>query len=157
MSTVVVGRLEENRNLLRVKEFNLKLDANNQPTNITSLPLDFGWKLESKLLHVFCMSGVLLRYPIRSKKNPFVSLSSNALQGSVFSRPTIYFLGYPPSPSTQIPEGQMDSLLSIISSQRERFRARNHELEAVRFIRTKGDFRPRGLDLQVAGISWFHF
>lgn len=26
----------------------------------------------------------------------------------------------------------MDSLLSIISSQRERFRARNHELEAVR-------------------------
>ncbi|KAJ6655730.1 hypothetical protein lerEdw1_004783 [Lerista edwardsae] len=40
------------------------------------------------------------------------------------------FLGYSPSPSAQLPEGQMDSLLSIISSQRERFRARNHELEA---------------------------
>ncbi|XP_075052839.1 protein CASP isoform X6 [Mixophyes fleayi] len=33
------------------------------------------------------------------------------------------------SASTPIPEGQMDSLLSIISSQRERFRARNQELE----------------------------
>uniref|UniRef100_A0ACB8EDA0 Protein CASP n=1 Tax=Sphaerodactylus townsendi TaxID=933632 RepID=A0ACB8EDA0_9SAUR len=42
---------------------------------------------------------------------------------------TALFYGYPPSPSAQIPEGQMDSLLSIISSQRERFRARNHELE----------------------------
>ncbi|XP_066490915.1 protein CASP isoform X1 [Tiliqua scincoides] len=43
---------------------------------------------------------------------------------------TALFYGYPPSPSAQLPEGQMDSLLSIISSQRERFRARNHELEA---------------------------
>nr|XP_034994781.1 protein CASP isoform X6 [Zootoca vivipara] len=43
---------------------------------------------------------------------------------------TALFYGYPPSASTPIPEGQMDSLLSIISSQRERFRARNHELEA---------------------------
>ncbi|KAM9320813.1 protein CASP isoform 2-T2 [Gastrophryne carolinensis] len=34
------------------------------------------------------------------------------------------------SANTVIPEGQMDSLLSIISSQRERFRARNLELEA---------------------------
>uniref|UniRef100_A0A8C3RY93 Protein CASP n=1 Tax=Chelydra serpentina TaxID=8475 RepID=A0A8C3RY93_CHESE len=31
---------------------------------------------------------------------------------------------------TPLPEGQMDSLLSIISSQRERFRTRNQELEA---------------------------
>ncbi|KAL7987021.1 hypothetical protein Chor_005940 [Crotalus horridus] len=43
---------------------------------------------------------------------------------------TVYFPGQPSSASTQIPEGQVDSLLSIISSQRERFRARNHELEA---------------------------
>ncbi|XP_060124507.1 protein CASP isoform X9 [Zootoca vivipara] len=43
---------------------------------------------------------------------------------------TALFYGYPPSASTPIPEGQMDSLLSIIFSQRERFRARNHELEA---------------------------
>ncbi|XP_072834385.2 protein CASP isoform X9 [Pogona vitticeps] len=42
---------------------------------------------------------------------------------------TALFYGYPPSPANQIPESQMDSLLSIISSQRERFRARNHELE----------------------------
>ncbi|XP_066455747.1 protein CASP isoform X4 [Eleutherodactylus coqui] len=41
---------------------------------------------------------------------------------------TALFFGY--SASTPIPEGQMDSLLSIISSQRERFRARNQELEA---------------------------
>uniref|UniRef100_A0A6Q2Z6L1 Protein CASP n=1 Tax=Esox lucius TaxID=8010 RepID=A0A6Q2Z6L1_ESOLU len=32
--------------------------------------------------------------------------------------------------SGEIPQGQMDSLLSIISSQRERFRSRNQELEA---------------------------
>ncbi|XP_049582531.1 cut-like homeobox 1b isoform X3 [Syngnathus scovelli] len=31
---------------------------------------------------------------------------------------------------TEVPQGQMDSLLSIISSQRERFRSRNQELEA---------------------------
>lgn len=43
---------------------------------------------------------------------------------------TALFYGYPPPASAQLPEGQMDSLLSIISSQRERFRARNHELEA---------------------------
>ncbi|XP_053130770.1 protein CASP isoform X5 [Hemicordylus capensis] len=43
---------------------------------------------------------------------------------------TALFYGFPPPSTTQLPEGQMDSLLSIISSQRERFRARNHELEA---------------------------
>ncbi|KAJ7309035.1 hypothetical protein JRQ81_008323, partial [Phrynocephalus forsythii] len=42
---------------------------------------------------------------------------------------TALFYGYPTAPANQIPESQMDSLLSIISSQRERFRARNHELE----------------------------
>ncbi|XP_069801928.1 protein CASP isoform X2 [Dendropsophus ebraccatus] len=41
---------------------------------------------------------------------------------------TAVFYGY--SANNPIPEGQMDSLLSIISSQRERFRARNQELEA---------------------------
>ncbi|KAM4044083.1 protein CASP isoform 2-T2 [Anomaloglossus baeobatrachus] len=41
---------------------------------------------------------------------------------------TAVFYGY--STTNPIPEGQMDSLLSIISSQRERFRARNQELEA---------------------------
>lgn len=35
------------------------------------------------------------------------------------------------SPHADLPQGQMDSLLSIISSQRERFRLRNQELEAV--------------------------
>lgn len=35
------------------------------------------------------------------------------------------------SSSGTLPEGQVDSLLSIISSQRERFRTRNQELEAV--------------------------
>lgn len=43
--------------------------------------------------------------------------------------------GHPPSPGTALPEGQVDSLLSIISSQRERFRARNQELEGVRWVR----------------------
>lgn len=42
--------------------------------------------------------------------------------------------GHPPSPGTSFPEGQVDSLLSIISSQRERFRARNQELEGVRRV-----------------------
>ncbi|XP_020563901.1 protein CASP-like [Oryzias latipes] len=32
--------------------------------------------------------------------------------------------------NTELPQGQMDSLLAIISSQRERFRSRNQELEA---------------------------
>uniref|UniRef100_A0A452U8P5 Protein CASP n=1 Tax=Ursus maritimus TaxID=29073 RepID=A0A452U8P5_URSMA len=44
---------------------------------------------------------------------------------------TALFYG-PSAPSSgTLPEGQVDSLLSIISSQRERFRARNQELEAV--------------------------
>uniref|UniRef100_A0A4W5JTZ8 Cut-like homeobox 1b n=1 Tax=Hucho hucho TaxID=62062 RepID=A0A4W5JTZ8_9TELE len=34
------------------------------------------------------------------------------------------------APQGELPQGQMDSLLSIISSQRERFRSRNMELEA---------------------------
>ncbi|GAB0198149.1 protein CASP [Grus japonensis] len=42
---------------------------------------------------------------------------------------TALFYGHTPSPGTSFPEGQVDSLLSIISSQRERFRARNQELE----------------------------
>uniref|UniRef100_A0A8D2MSY0 Protein CASP n=1 Tax=Zonotrichia albicollis TaxID=44394 RepID=A0A8D2MSY0_ZONAL len=39
------------------------------------------------------------------------------------------FTGHPAPPGTPFPEGQVDSLLSIISSQRERFRAKNQELE----------------------------
>ncbi|XP_014904858.1 cut-like homeobox 1b isoform X6 [Poecilia latipinna] len=40
------------------------------------------------------------------------------------------FAGSGATPQTELPQGQMDSLLSIISSQRERFRSRNQELEA---------------------------
>ncbi|XP_057604067.1 protein CASP isoform X6 [Hippopotamus amphibius kiboko] len=43
---------------------------------------------------------------------------------------TALFYGPSAPASSTLPEGQMDSLLSIISSQRERFRARNQELEA---------------------------
>ncbi|NXY34031.1 CASP protein, partial [Pomatorhinus ruficollis] len=45
---------------------------------------------------------------------------------------TALFYGHSPSPGTSFPEGQVDSLLSIISSQRERFRAKNQELEGVK-------------------------
>uniref|UniRef100_A0A480IEJ1 Protein CASP n=1 Tax=Sus scrofa TaxID=9823 RepID=A0A480IEJ1_PIG len=44
---------------------------------------------------------------------------------------TALFYGPSAPASGTLPEGQVDSLLSIISSQRERFRARNQELEAV--------------------------
>ncbi|CAL8362050.1 unnamed protein product [Merluccius merluccius] len=43
---------------------------------------------------------------------------------------TAMFTGSGVSMHTELPQGQMDSLLSIISSQRERFRSRNQELEA---------------------------
>ncbi|XP_032184298.1 protein CASP isoform X8 [Mustela erminea] len=43
---------------------------------------------------------------------------------------TALFYGPSAPASGALPEGQVDSLLSIISSQRERFRARNQELEA---------------------------
>uniref|UniRef100_A0A2I3NEM8 Protein CASP n=1 Tax=Papio anubis TaxID=9555 RepID=A0A2I3NEM8_PAPAN len=43
---------------------------------------------------------------------------------------TALFYGPAAPASSALPEGQVDSLLSIISSQRERFRARNQELEA---------------------------
>ncbi|XP_019502415.1 PREDICTED: protein CASP isoform X6 [Hipposideros armiger] len=43
---------------------------------------------------------------------------------------TALFYGPSAPASGSLPEGQVDSLLSIISSQRERFRARNQELEA---------------------------
>ncbi|KAJ8280323.1 hypothetical protein GJAV_G00053220 [Gymnothorax javanicus] len=43
---------------------------------------------------------------------------------------TALFSGVPAGPQVELPQGQMDSLLSIISSQRERFRSRNQELEA---------------------------
>nr|XP_046245200.1 cut-like homeobox 1b isoform X3 [Scatophagus argus] len=43
---------------------------------------------------------------------------------------TAMFTGSGVSPHPDLPQGQMDSLLSIISSQRERFRSRNQELEA---------------------------
>uniref|UniRef100_A0A1A8KEG8 Protein CASP n=1 Tax=Nothobranchius kuhntae TaxID=321403 RepID=A0A1A8KEG8_NOTKU len=43
---------------------------------------------------------------------------------------TAMFAGSGVSPNSELPQGQMDSLLSIISSQRERFRSRNQELEA---------------------------
>uniref|UniRef100_A0A8C7YGE9 Protein CASP n=1 Tax=Oryzias sinensis TaxID=183150 RepID=A0A8C7YGE9_9TELE len=39
------------------------------------------------------------------------------------------FAGLGVSLNTELPQGQMDSLLAIISSQRERFRSRNQELE----------------------------
>uniref|UniRef100_A0A671P5V0 Protein CASP n=1 Tax=Sinocyclocheilus anshuiensis TaxID=1608454 RepID=A0A671P5V0_9TELE len=43
---------------------------------------------------------------------------------------TALFTGVGGSPQTDLPQGQMDSMLSIISSQRERYRSRNQELEA---------------------------
>ncbi|XP_041795861.1 cut-like homeobox 1b isoform X3 [Chelmon rostratus] len=43
---------------------------------------------------------------------------------------TAMFTGSGVSSHPELPQGQMDSLLSIISSQRERFRSRNQELEA---------------------------
>ncbi|XP_060761876.1 cut-like homeobox 1b isoform X6 [Neoarius graeffei] len=43
---------------------------------------------------------------------------------------TALFTGVGISSQAELPQGQMDSLLSIISSQRERFRARNQELES---------------------------
>ncbi|XP_048836212.1 cut-like homeobox 1b isoform X3 [Brienomyrus brachyistius] len=43
---------------------------------------------------------------------------------------TALFPGVATPTKPELPQGQMDSLLSIISSQRERFRARNQELEA---------------------------
>ncbi|XP_039612520.1 cut-like homeobox 1b isoform X6 [Polypterus senegalus] len=43
---------------------------------------------------------------------------------------TALFSGVSTVSYAELPQGQMDSLLSIISSQRERFRARNQELEA---------------------------
>ncbi|KAM4567231.1 cut-like homeobox 1b isoform 12-T12 [Odontesthes bonariensis] len=43
---------------------------------------------------------------------------------------TAMFAGSGVSPHPELPQGQMDSLLSIIFSQRERFRSRNQELEA---------------------------
>uniref|UniRef100_A0A8K9XW42 Protein CASP n=1 Tax=Oncorhynchus mykiss TaxID=8022 RepID=A0A8K9XW42_ONCMY len=43
---------------------------------------------------------------------------------------TAMFAGIGMAPQGELPQGQMDSLLSIISSQRERFRSRNQELEA---------------------------
>uniref|UniRef100_A0A667XLM9 Protein CASP n=1 Tax=Myripristis murdjan TaxID=586833 RepID=A0A667XLM9_9TELE len=43
---------------------------------------------------------------------------------------TAMFTGPGVAPHAELPQGQMDSLLSIISSQRERFRSRNQELEA---------------------------
>ncbi|XP_049554821.1 protein CASP isoform X4 [Orcinus orca] len=43
---------------------------------------------------------------------------------------TALFYGPSAPASSTLPEGQVDSLLSIISSQRERFRARNQELES---------------------------
>uniref|UniRef100_A0A7N6A1N1 Protein CASP n=1 Tax=Anabas testudineus TaxID=64144 RepID=A0A7N6A1N1_ANATE len=43
---------------------------------------------------------------------------------------TAMFTGSGVSSHPELPPGQMDSLLSIISSQRERFRSRNQELEA---------------------------
>uniref|UniRef100_W5M052 Protein CASP n=1 Tax=Lepisosteus oculatus TaxID=7918 RepID=W5M052_LEPOC len=42
---------------------------------------------------------------------------------------TALFSGVGVLPQAELPQGQMDSLLSIISSQRERFRTRNQELE----------------------------
>nr|XP_060505247.1 protein CASP-like [Panthera onca] len=47
---------------------------------------------------------------------------------------TALFYGPSAPASGTLPEGQVDSLLSIISSQRERFRARNQELEAVSHV-----------------------
>uniref|UniRef100_A0A3B4V5X3 Protein CASP n=1 Tax=Seriola dumerili TaxID=41447 RepID=A0A3B4V5X3_SERDU len=43
---------------------------------------------------------------------------------------TAMFAGSGVTPHPELPQGQMDSLLSIISSQRERYRSRNQELEA---------------------------
>lgn len=65
--------------------------------------------------------------------NVRLSVSTDGEQGTILTLQAIfcYLLGPSVSSTGTLPEGQVDSLLSIISSQRERFRTRNQELEAV--------------------------
>uniref|UniRef100_A0A8C7GCW7 Protein CASP n=1 Tax=Oncorhynchus kisutch TaxID=8019 RepID=A0A8C7GCW7_ONCKI len=73
-------------------------------------------KLEHDLSSIQTMSS-MLRPDLRCVSNAAVSLPPPGLDMA---------------PQGELPQGQMDSLLSIISSQRERFRSHNQELEASR-------------------------
>ncbi|TRY89079.1 hypothetical protein DNTS_009802 [Danionella cerebrum] len=57
--------------------------------------------------------------------------SSSVVVPEPIKEATALFTGLGNSPLSDLPQGQMDSLLSIISSQRERFRSRNQELEVT--------------------------
>ncbi|XP_016115020.1 protein CASP-like [Sinocyclocheilus grahami] len=57
--------------------------------------------------------------------------SSTVIVPEPIKEATALFTGVGGSPQTDLPPGQMDSMLSIISSQRERYRSRNQELEAA--------------------------
>lgn len=63
----------------------------------------------------------------------WLSISTDGEYGTILTPQAVFchLLGPSMSSSGTLPEGQVDSLLSIISSQRERFRTRNQELEAV--------------------------
>uniref|UniRef100_A0A8C2GIK1 Protein CASP n=1 Tax=Cyprinus carpio TaxID=7962 RepID=A0A8C2GIK1_CYPCA len=130
--------LEKNRSL-QSESASLRIANSELSSRCASLQLEFSaavktsaeqkeliLKLEQDLSTIQTMSR-----PDAEVRHEHALQTDDLIVPEPIKEATALFTGVGGSPQTDLPQAQMDSMLSIISSQRERFRSRNQELEAA--------------------------
>ncbi|CAM4558169.1 unnamed protein product [Leuciscus chuanchicus] len=125
--------LEKNRGL-QSENASLRIASTELSSRYASLQLEFSAAVktsaEQKEL-ILKLEQDLSTIQTMSRPDAEGADSSAVIVPEPIKEATALFSGAGGSPQADLPQGQMDSLLSIISSQRERFRLRNQELEAA--------------------------
>uniref|UniRef100_A0A9J8B2Y4 Protein CASP n=1 Tax=Cyprinus carpio carpio TaxID=630221 RepID=A0A9J8B2Y4_CYPCA len=124
--------LEKNRSL-QSESASLRIANSELSSRCASLQLEFSAAVktsaEQKEL-ILKLEQDLSTIQTMSRPDAEGADSSTVIVPEPIKEATALFTGVGGSPQTDLPQAQMDSMLSIISSQRERFRSRNQELEA---------------------------
>lgn len=125
--------LEKNRSL-QSESASLRIANSELSSRCASLQLEFSAAVktsaEQKEL-ILKLEQDLSTIQTMSRPDAEGADSSTVIVPEPIKEATALFTGVGGSPQTDLPQAQMDSMLSIISSQRERFRSRNQELEAA--------------------------
>ncbi|KAG1935461.1 cut-like homeobox 1b [Pimephales promelas] len=125
--------LEKNRSL-QSENASLRIANTELSSRYTSLQLEFSAAVKTSADQkdlILQLEQDLSTIQTMSRPDAEGADSSAVIVPEPIKEATALFSGAGGSLQADLPQGQMDSLLSIISSQRERFRLRNQELEAA--------------------------
>ncbi|XP_056120657.1 cut-like homeobox 1b isoform X2 [Rhinichthys klamathensis goyatoka] len=125
--------LEKNRGL-QSENASLRIASTELSSRYASLQLEFSAAVKTSADQkdlILKLEQDLSTIQTMSRPDAEGADSSAVIVPEPIKEATALFSGAGGSLQADLPQGQMDSLLSIISSQRERFRLRNQELEAA--------------------------